>query len=909
MTNATKIGTILRTKLHRPPIPRDYVHRPRLLEYLDKQRERPLTLVSAPAGYGKSVLIRSWLETCGSPGAWLSLDELDNDLRQFLSYLLAAVQTIFPDSVGKTTILVNAPTLPPLPVLVSSLANELDSIEQNFILVLDDIHHIREKSVRQFLKDLLRHAPRPMHLVLIGRRDPRLPIASLRAKDRVTEVRLIDLRFTTEETASYLKTALGELVDEAIAARMAEKAEGWVTGLRLAVLAVRGHDDAIGKLLGLKGTTAYVMDYLITEVLNAQSPIVRHYLLSTSILDRFTAALCDVLCGPDSGQGESEIDGVDFITKLQNENLFLITLDTENGWFRYHHLFQDLLRNQLKRRYSSEEIATLQSRASEWFEGVGLIDEAVKHALVAGDVERAVQVVERHRQSALNDDQWYALEKWLTLLPETVVQERTELLMARAWVFLHHFRFEAVFPILDHVESLLDQNSAKKPLPGEVALMRGYILYFLGDGASSLKYIEEALEQIPVSFYEARAQSEVIFALASQMQGQKEQALRGLDDLLAHYDSPKDLRKTRLVVTYVFIHLITGDLAEAEVSNRRLREVATRGRYAYAEAWVAYLQGLIHLHRHELEAAVEFLRRSVAQRFIHFKRTAVDSITALMLAYQALGRLDKAQETQQLLREYAASLEDPLLWALVGSSEARLALMQGRSEPAVRLIGSSASLGNEAMLWWLDVPSVTCCRALIAAGSPANLDEAEERLRALTEVIEGHHNTVHLIEILSLRAVAREKQGKTEEALTILERAVTLARPGGFIFPFLEIGAPMDDLLKRLFEQNVAPDYIKSILSAFGGIQPAAVSNTPAADIISLSIPTLKSLIEPLTNRELDVLELLAHRLQNKEIAEKLFISPSTVKTHLKNIYQKLDVKSRRQAVSKANALKILTRR
>jgi LuxR family maltose regulon positive regulatory protein len=344
MTNATKIGTILRTKLHRPPVPRDYVHRSRLVEYLDQRRERPLTLISAPAGYGKSVLISSWLETCGSPGAWLSLDELDNDLRQFLSYLLAAVQTIFPDSVGKTTILVNAPTLPPLPVLVSSLANELDSIEQNFILVLDDIHHIREKSVRQFLKDLLRHAPRPMHLVLIGRRDPRLPIASLRAKDRVTEVRLIDLRFTTEETASYLKTALGELVDEAIAARMAEKAEGWVTGLRLAVLAVRGHDDAIGKLLGLKGTTAYVMDYLITEVLNAQSPIVRHYLLSTSILDRFTAALCDVLCGPDSGQGESEIDGVDFITKLQNENLFLITLDTENGWFRYHHLFQDLLR-------------------------------------------------------------------------------------------------------------------------------------------------------------------------------------------------------------------------------------------------------------------------------------------------------------------------------------------------------------------------------------------------------------------------------------------------------------------------------------------------------------------------------------------------------------------------------------
>jgi len=458
--------------------------------------------------------------------------------------LLAAVQTIFPDCVSKTSILVNAPTLPPLPVLVSSLANELDSIEQDFILVLDDIQRIREKSVHKFLNDLLRHAPRPMHLVLIGRRDPRLPIASIRAKDQVTEVRLLDLRFTTEETAFYLKTALGKLIDEAIAARMAEKAEGWVTGLRLAVLAVRGQDDAVGKLLGLKGTTAYVMDYLITEVLDAQSPIVRHYLLNTSILDRFTAALCDVLCGPDSGQGESEIDGADFIATLQNENLFLISLDTENGWFRYHHLFQDLLRRQLKRRYSSEEIATLELRASEWFESMGLIDEALKHALAANNIERTVQLVERHRQATLNDDQWYALEKWLTLLPETVVQERAELLMARAWVFLHHFRFEAVFPILDHVESLLDEHTAQKALRGEIALMRGYILYFLGDGASSLKYIEEALERISVSFYEARAQSEVIFALASQMRGQKEQALCGLNDLLAHYDSPKDVRKT-----------------------------------------------------------------------------------------------------------------------------------------------------------------------------------------------------------------------------------------------------------------------------------------------------------------------------------------------------------------------------
>jgi LuxR family maltose regulon positive regulatory protein len=625
------------------------------------------------------------METCDIPNAWLSLDETDSDLRRFLPYFLAAVQTLFPEAMGEITTLVNAQTLPPLPVLAGSLANELDAIAQDFIVVLDDIHRVRKKSVYDLLTEVLRHPPRAMHLVLISRRDVRLPIASFRAKGLVTEIRLNDLRFTPQETASYLKTALGDLVDGATAATITEKAEGWVTGLRLAVLAMRGHDDAVGKLLELKGTMAYVMEYLIAEVLDAQSPDIRHYLLSTSILDRFTAALCDAVFGPDSIQGGSEIDGADFIAKLQNENLFLIALDTENGWFRYHHLFQDLLRNQLKRRYRSEEIATLQSRTSAWFEGMGLIDEALKHALGADDVEGAVQLVERHRQSALNDDQWYALEKWLAQLPETVVQGRAELLMARAWVFLHHFRFEAVFPILDHVESLLDEHSVQKPLRGEIALMRGYILYFLGDGAGSLKYMEEALEIIPVFFYEARAQSEVIFALASQMQGQKEQALRGLDDLLAHYDSPKDLRKTRLLVTYVFIQLINGDLAEAEVSNRRFWNVTTHGRYAYAEAWAAYLQGLVHLQRHELASAVEFLRRSVEQRFIHFKGAAVDSITALMFAYQALGRQDEVQEIQQILREYVASWMIPYCgfwWA-----PRRRDLLFCRADPSPPFIG------------------------------------------------------------------------------------------------------------------------------------------------------------------------------------------------------------------------------
>ena len=455
MTTETNIGSILRTKLHRPPVPRDHVHRQRLLEYLDQRRERPLTLVSAPAGYGKSVLISRWMETCDIPNAWLSLDETDSDLRQFLSYFIAGVDTIFPDAVSKTTTLANAQTLPPLPVLAGSLANELDAIGQDFIVVLDDIHRVQEKSVYDLLTELLRHPPRTMHLVLIGRRDVSLPRASLRAKGLVTEISLNDLRFTAKETTSYLKTVLGDLVDEPTAATLAEKSEGWITGLRLAVLAVRGHDDAVGMLLELRGTTAFVMDYLITEVLNAQSPIIRHYLLSTAILDRFNSALCDVLCGSDSVQGESEIDGADFIAKLQSENLFLIPLDTENGWFRYHHLFQNLLQYQLKQRCSTKEIAALHLRASEWFAKNGLIDEALQHAITANRIPFAVKLAEQQCYDLMNREQWNRMQRLLKMFPDQVVETHPELLLMKAWISYDANRLQEIEEILDLAEPLI----------------------------------------------------------------------------------------------------------------------------------------------------------------------------------------------------------------------------------------------------------------------------------------------------------------------------------------------------------------------------------------------------------------------------------------------------------------------
>ena len=321
---------LLRTKLHRPPVPADYVHRSRILEYLDRGRARPLTLVSAPAGYGKSVLISSWLDTCDRPGGWVSLDEQDNDLRRFLAYFLSAIQAVFPAAGLETLSMLKAQDLPPVPVLTHSLINDLDQIEDHFILVLDDFHLIHEKSVNRFLRELLRHPPRFMHLVIISRRDPFLPTFSLRARAMLTEVRTHDLRFTADETAEFLTLNLGAQIEEPTSNLLAEKTEGWVTGLRLAVLAIRGHEDLEHRLSGLKGTTRYVMDYLIAEVLDQQPEEIRRFLLNSSILERFCAPLCDLLNEPDESLDRDKMDGEAFTAWAMASNLFIIPLDPEN---------------------------------------------------------------------------------------------------------------------------------------------------------------------------------------------------------------------------------------------------------------------------------------------------------------------------------------------------------------------------------------------------------------------------------------------------------------------------------------------------------------------------------------------------------------------------------------------------
>jgi LuxR family maltose regulon positive regulatory protein len=897
------------------------------LERLEERRYRPLTLVSAPPGYGKSTLVSCWLDGCETPFGWLSLDEHDNDLHQFLTYFVAAVQsrhgTEFPDAFSKTMTLINAPILPPIPVLASSLTNELDSIEQDFILVLDDIHCIQDKSVHDLLKMLLHHPPRPMHLVLIGRRDPPLPMSKLRGRDQVTEIRTLDLSFTTAETAEFLKIALEERVDESAAATLAGRAEGWVTGLRLAVLAVRGHPNAIDKLLELKGTTAYVMDYLIKEVVEAQLPVIRRYLLSSSILDRLCAPLCDALCGPDLEAGEGEIDGQGFVTSLQQNNLLVIPLDTENRWFRYHHLFQNLLQDHLKRKYSSEEIATLHSRASEWFESQGMLRESIEHALAAGDMVRGVEIIERYRNDEFTADRWHMVQQWLSMLPADIKRKRPKLLLTEAWIANLQHQLGRVPILLDQAETLPRSQTEEPTVLAEIAFFRGYITYFEGQAERSLQHLEDAVSELAGTNSPFLGEAELMLGLARCMLGQKDPAVRALKARIGEVDSSKNYLLSRLIAGLAFIYLLSGDLHPARAEAQRLQEVSKKHNMALAEAWSYYMLSCTYLHNGEFEAASLHFAQAVEMRYVLEPRAAVDALAGLALTQQLMQEPNDAAETAGRLQEFARELRERNYLSVAISCQVRLALLRGDLNSAVewgQSVNESPVLAE--LFSWLEAPSITRARVLIAEGTNDSLGKASELLATIRQLIEACQFTCQMIEVAVLQSMVLEKLGRSDEALIVLEEVVALAGPGGWVRPFIEAGPKMADLLKRLQKQNVAVDYIEKILAALENDKQIVVPVGKPTTLPSLGTPTPHNpvspspipaspqpLDEPLTNRELDILELLAQRLQNKEIAEKLSISPTTVKTHLQNIFQKLQVSNRRQAVESAEALGILSRR
>jgi len=886
---------ILRTKLYRPPVSPDMEQRTRLLERLSRNRQRPLTLISAPAGYGKTIIASQWLETCNYPSAWLSIDESDNDLGIFVGYLLVAISSTFPDLQLKTLNVMAVPNLPPITMLGRMLINDLDQIHKPFILVIDDIHRIHRQEIYELFDILLQHPPRNLHLVMIGRHDPLLQISSLRARGQVTEIRSLDLCFTSEETARFMQKMLNREIDPAVAAEWTEATEGWVTALRLAALSLRhrGQDDDLS--LRVRGDSRYLRDYLLAEVLTF---LPRHYqdcLIKIAILDRFCGSLCEAICQTDAAPESQRLTGETFIDWLEGENLFLIPLDDQHQWFRFHHLFQELLLGILQEQSGADEIAAIRRRASDWFAANDLIDEALKYALHAGDLQSAVDLIGQHRYSLMNTDQWRRLDNWINLLPSEVVSQDALLMSTKAYIALHLGQDAEIISSMRRAEQILadlpHESEAYEIAQSEIDVIQLVLKLILGQPPEPIDWVERSLQRLPVNALQIRLLAFALKGVHLQIYGDLKAGVTVVRNALAGAAWPESLQ-AKMMHYLAIIYTQAGDLNGILASAQMGLEISEKIQSAETLSWCRYHLGVAHFLRNEFSQAEPilsaFLEEPVAAAPNYFAQGAF----MLALIYDAQDRTGHADRIIHFLTDLFRETSAVLAANYTAAFRVELLLRRGKFTEARRL-SKNVDFEFRFPVWLPYTPQLTLIKLLLAEGSHQSLAEARSRLNDLDEVMRRVNRVNVRIDVLALQTLVCNAQGDEPAALKNLETALTLGEVGGFIRSFIDLGPPMAKLLLRSKEQKTDREYagyIEQILGAFPKNQLTEAGATH----------------ELLTDREYEVLSLLAKRLSYREIAEQLVISLPTVKSHTLNIYSKLGVNKRMQAVEKAVEVGIL---
>jgi LuxR family maltose regulon positive regulatory protein len=893
MTATGDLPSILQTKLFRAPLSEDHVHRPHLLERLQQVKQRPLTIVSAPAGYGKSVLLSSWSQQCDGHSAWLSLDENDNDQGSFEGYFLAALQSVIP-SLGQGLMeAIAGARVPPTPVFVEILFRELGQIENDIVLMFDDYGVITSDDVHQLITELMQHPHPKLHLVLGTRYDPPLPLNEWRARNQVVEIRTADMRFSLEETRRFLQRALDAQLEEETIVALNKKTEGWIAGLRLAALSLSHVEGLPGRIDELSSSNVYIRDYLANQVLTHLPAETQIFLLQTSILDRLSASLCQaviMLEGP-------IVNTQATLLELEAANIFMIPLDDSQQWFRYHHLFGEFLQMRLNEGYSVEIVAELHRRASAWFVGHGFTEEALQHALAGGDIEAAVEIVAANRNELINQESYRRLSRWLQMFPREIIEESPDLLLIDAH-FAQTVRFDIVelHQLVGKIDALLEhldlEPQKAQLLLAENNAFRGAALFYM-DAQASLASNRKALEIMPQIWYVQRNYCRVYGAVALQFMGD----FRGLSSWieqgrredLAVSDGPR----TRNALAEQIVCWIAANLAALENIGEFVLE-NTKDSHWETRGWANHYLASVYYQRNDLDRAQQHAQQTFSNRY-YYPTANVDSAFILVMVLQAKGKPEEAREMLKTALDFATEMRSMPFTFLAQSFQVELAVIQGQAHEHIQWAEQAYAQLQLTPMYSFYTPQLTIAKVLLAAGTVDGRRLAADCLRQLHEYSESTHHTRVLIEVLALEALLHAAEHDEEAALTALEESLALARPGGFVRLYVDLGPEMANLLQRLQNRSPNVDYIDSILTAF----------VEDSQLVSQSNGN-EQLIEPLTDRELEILGYLERRFDNREIAAELVIAHSTVKRHTINIYQKLNVHSRSEAVEAARNLGIL---
>ncbi len=905
-------AALLTTKLNFPRLRPTLVLRPRLLNHLNQGLDRLLTLVIAPAGSGKTTLVSEWLQQLSQPAAWLSLDEDDNDLARFLSYFVVALRQIDPH-IGQQieSWPQSGSTFSPEPLL-TAVVNDMAASSADFGLVLDDYHLIQAQPVHQAVAFLLDHPPPRLHLLITSRTEPPLPLARLRAHSQLVELNGAELRFTTAEAATFLNQVMGLGLSAPDIATLAARTEGWITGLQLAALSLQDCADIPGFITTFSGSHRYILDYLAAEVLQQQPAPLQHFLLQTSILDRLTAPLCNAVTG--------QPDGQTMLTRLEQANLFIIPLDDERRWYRYHHLFADFLRERLQHEVGGAGVAPLHRRAAAWYEQHGLVTEAMGHALAVADVDRAARLVEQRSRTLLRRSELRMVQNWLRQLPEESILARPRLSLFQAWAMIFTGQLDKLAALLQQSKAVAGSEAADRaesvepepPIPGELTAIEATIAYFRRDYRRAIELYRQALAQLPAENLFLRSAIAFSLATACNLSGDLSGAGRAFAqgrDLSQASGNPElaliaDANQAQLYLEQGQLHQAAEIYREALHFSAGYDHLDLTARLQIGLAEVLY-------EWNDLPAASDYAGQGLANG-----EQGGEPVN-LIAGHLILARLKSAQRDQQAAWSSVRQAGQAARHNNLPSWQVRL--VAGRVQLWLRQSELQQASHEQQQMWFspaelafddsagypaelhrlLRISQARVQLAQARSKDAAGADQLGQVIKLLVELHQELENSGRIgpwLEVLVLQALAYQLQAEVELAATKLRQALELAEPAGYVRLFLDEGEPMFSLLRQMAAAGPTTTYLDRLLAAFS----AEKSISPPSPFIR------PPLIEPLSERELEILRLIAAGLSNRQIADALILTVGTVKWHLNNIYGKLGVGSRTQAVAEARARRFI---
>lgn len=894
---------VLTTKLHPPAEAPDWVARPRLVDALESGADKPLTLVSAPAGYGKSVLVAQWAARHPDRVAWIALDEWDSDLEAFTAYLVAAVRRVAPHSLTATEGLLGGQQVAPVEDVVSSLSNDLDALEVPLTIVLEDYHLVDAAEVDELLGALLLHAPAEVAFVIVTRYDPALPLALLRGHGHVNEIREGGLRFAPPEASALLEGALGAPVPDTTAALLVDATEGWAAGLRLSAVARRDAPAALHEVPAARPMDSQAaLDYLASEVLDRQPAWVRRYLLATSAVSWFDATLADQLVegfGDDTGGG-----GGAFIDFLSRRTLFTVRSAAREEWFRYHQLFGDLLLRRLRHEHGEESVDAIRRRAVASLETRERVAEAIELASKMGAADTLAEIIGRRGSELVEREEWRRLEAWLALLPRATVEASPDLLMLEAWV---------VGELLENPVEMRDRLTRAEALiasagpevtvtpatRASIETLRGLLAFIEGDAHEALGRAHRANTNMPSYLRRHLTFTVVLESAAHQATGDlRASVARALATMTDQRFVDTPFEPWTWTLPYVF--WLDADIGEVqrwgEVLESRGRELALPD----TEATGRYFQGVAAYEHDDLDAAEQFLEVSRQRRYQVRPIVYVESEIVRGLAHLARGRVEGAERIAHELTQFTRRAANPRLILLADSFSAEVELAGGATAAAMRW-AERASIGPPRQEWYRHAPATSLVRTLLAAESDSALSRAEDVLTGRLSLAERMHNRPRLAQGSALLARVHQARGRDDAARAALERAVKVTEPGRAVRLVADAGPHLSGLLSRLDATGGQLDHVARTIAALREQHGEHTSaQSPAGVGAARYVPGGD---DGLTERETEVLVLLDRRLSNKEIARELIVSPATVKKYTISIYRKLHVSGRRDAADKARAL------